>query len=100
MKNKESTTALHHNVLSDQREAIRLTMYIGNTIELGGETLEVSNERKKGLIDEISQSCDILTAPKNIESIITHFKQNWEESVSEFHNNTHKYSFDAQFSFT
>ena len=54
MKNKESTTALHYNVLSDQREAIRLAMYIDNTSELGGETVEVTNEQRQGLIDGIS----------------------------------------------
>ena len=60
MNNKESTTALHYNVLSDQREAIRLAMFLFNTFELGGSTTKVTNDQRQGLIDGISESCKSL----------------------------------------
>ena len=53
MKNKESTTALHYNVLGEQGGAIRLAMSLGDTFELGGSTTKVTNGQRHGLIDGI-----------------------------------------------
>ena len=78
MKDKETTTILHYNVLSYRRETIRLAMYLGDTFELeGGSSVQVCTDERQRLLDGISASCKESTIP-DYDNVIQYFKDKFQ----------------------
>ena len=56
MKNMEETTALHHNMYANHREALRISMQIGSTFHVGGEIIKVDKEEIDAFTTELRRT--------------------------------------------